>query len=315
MRDDGRGGVIDIDPLCLLPELLREHPEVRPVLDRHGLQGCGGPDGPYETIRYFARAHGIDEPRLIAEMRGAIARPETAGPRAAPGVADTIYRRYFTAGIVVALTAGATWGAWLLWRIGLGGSFQGASIQSVNAHGAAQIYGWVGLFIMGFAYQAFPRIWHTPLVAPRLAVATFLLMLVGLVARTIGAVSVGAWPGALSLTVVGGLLQALAVLVFAGQVLATFRRSGQRLEPYVGFVMLALLWFALSSVFSVWHTWHTLTAGSEEALIWAVATYQAPLRDLQIHGLALFMILGVSIRMLPGLYNVPKVADRRAWWA
>jgi len=57
-----------------------------------------------------------------------------------------------------------------------------------------------------------------------------------------------------------------------------------------------------------------MTAPDLDALIWAIATYQAPLRDLQIHGLALFMILGVSLRMLPAIYGLPRVPERRAWW-
>jgi hypothetical protein len=58
-----------------------------------------------------------------------------------------------------------------------------------------------------------------------------------------------------------------------------------------------------------------LTARTTLDLIWYVATYQLPLRDLQIHGLALFMILGVSLRMLPALFGLPTISDRRAWWA
>ena len=50
-------------------------------------------------------------------------------------------------------------------------------------------------------------------------------------------------------------------------------------------------------------------------MIWSIATYQAPLRDLQIHGLALLMILGVSLRMLPAIYGLPRMPERRAWWA
>jgi hypothetical protein len=113
----------------------------------------------------------------------------------------------------------------------------------------------------------------------------------------------------------GGGLEVAAVLIFAGQILATFAGGGAKLEPYIGFVVAALAWFVVSSVLSVWHTWNTMTARSIEALIWYVATYQSPLRDLQIHGLALFMILGVSLRMLPALYEVPRVPVRRAWWA
>ena len=57
-----------------------------------------------------------------------------------------------------------------------------------------------------------------------------------------------------------------------------------------------------------------MTAPNLDALIWSIATYQTPLRDLQIHGLARFMILGVSLRMLPAIYGLPRVPERRAWW-
>ena len=302
-----------IDPNRLIPDLLREHPETRPVLDRHGLRGCGGPLGPHETLRFFARVHGVDEARLLHELAQALACPETVDVAERPGVADTIYRRYFLAGIVVVLSAGASWGAWLLWTIGLGGSFRAVSVHAVNAHGEAQVFGWVGLFIMGFAYQAFPRIWQTTLAVPRLAVVVFALMVGGLVVRTAGITSAGSWSPAVALA--GGLLQVAAVGLFAGQILTTFRRSGTKVEAYVGFVVTALGWFVVSSVFSVWHTWNTMTALDLDRLVQAIATYQAPLRDVQIHGLALSMILGVSLRMLPGLYGLPRVPEQRAWRA
>jgi len=304
-----------ITPDLFLPELIREHPETRAVFDRYGLRGCGGRLGPHESIHFFARTHGVDENRLLAELAAVVARPGDATDADAPGVADTIYRRYFLGAIAVTLTAGATWGALLLWKIGLGGSFAGASLHQVNAHGEAQIFGWVGLFIMGFAYQAFPRLWQTQLTAPRLAAGNFTLMVVGIVLRTVGMAAAGAWPLALTLALTGGVLQVAAVAIFAGQITITFARSGTRFEPYVGFILGALAWFATSSVFGLWHTWNTMAAGTADELIWAIATYQAPLRDLQIHGLALFMILGVALRMLPPLFDLPRVGERRAWWA
>jgi hypothetical protein len=173
----------------------------------------------------------------------------------------------------------------------------------------------VGLFIMGFAYQAFPRLWQTTLAAPGWAVVAFGLMVAGLVLRTAGIVAAEAGEAAALLALAGGLMQVAAVGLFTGQLLVTFRRSGARVEAYAGFVLAALGWFVLSSVFSVWHSWHTMTAPDLDALIAAIATYQAPLRDLQIHGLALFMILGVSLRMLPAIYGLPRVPERRAWSA
>jgi hypothetical protein len=307
-----------LSPDLMLPDIIREHPETRSVFDRYGLRGCGGPFGPHESIHFFARVHGVDEKRLLFQLQDAIARVPAGGaviPPPAPGLADTIYRRYFIAAIAVALTVGASWGAWLLWSIALSGSFRTASLNSVNAHGEAQVFGWVGLFIMGFAYQAFPRLWHTTLAAPRLAAWAFAFMIAGLLTRTIGIATAGAWSLALPLAMAGGAAQVAAVVIFIEQIGATFARSNAKLEPYVGFVLAALVWFAVSSVVSVWHTWTTLTSRTVEELIWYVATYQAPLRDLQIHGLALFMILGVSLRMLPAVFGLPAVANRRAWWA
>jgi hypothetical protein len=307
-----------ISPDLLLPELLRDHPGARVVLDRHGLRGCGGRLGPYESIRFFAHVHGVDEAQLLAELELAKSAHPSDDPAMTPGpssLADTIYRRYFIGGILLTLTAGATWGAWMLWTVALTGTFRGLPVHSVNAHGEAQIFGWIGLFIMGFAYQAFPRIWQTTLAAPRLASCAFAAIVAGLIARTLGTWAAGAWDFALPVAIAGAALEVVAVLLFTGQILATFAMSGARLEPYVGYLMGALAWFVAASLMGLWHTWNTMSAQSPDELVWYVATYQAPLRDLQVHGLALFMILGVALRMMPTLFDLPRVPDRRAWWA
>ncbi|MEP0764567.1 MAG: hypothetical protein HRF48_17680, partial [Chloroflexota bacterium] len=179
--------MLDLD--TPLPELLRRHPAARAVLDRYNPHGCKGTQGPGESIRYFARAHGVPEEQLLRELQAAAATsraneppPAQAAPMAATSPwADAIYRPYFLAGIAVVLTFGATWGAYLLWRIGLAGHFTGASLFEINAHGHAQIFGWVGLFIMGFALQAFPRMWRVTLRQPRLAYGVLGLMVTGIV--------------------------------------------------------------------------------------------------------------------------------------
>src|SRR3972149_11370449 len=69
-----------------------------------------------------------------------------------------IYRRFFKAGILVVLTAGCTWGAVNLLEIGLAGRFlQMRLLPAIHAHAHAMVFGWGGLFVMGFAYQLFPR--------------------------------------------------------------------------------------------------------------------------------------------------------------
>ncbi len=312
-------GHSDIQAETLIPHILRNHPQLRSVLDRYGLKGCGGPEGPYETLRFFCRAHDVDERDLLAELDAELAKaPETTVMSEEHGnsdVADTIYRRYFLAGILVILTFGATWGAWLLWRIGFDGSFTGVSVNEVNAHGQAQVFGWMGLFMMGFAYQAFPRFWHTSLVKPTLAVGAFVLMLSGVVAASIGTALTGHWAGSLFCAEFGSLLEFAAVTTFALQIFATWRQSGKKLEPYIGFILTALIWFVVSTAFNAWHTWNTVSAITTKQLLFWVATYQAPLRDMQFHGLAIAMILGVSLRTLPHLFGLPRVSNKRAWSA
>jgi multisubunit Na+/H+ antiporter MnhB subunit len=127
-------------------------------------------------------------------------------------------------------------------------------------------------------------------------------------------VAAGLWSFAPGLALAGGLLELAAVCCFVAQMVVTFWRSGQRFEPMVGFIMTALVCFVASIVMSVWHTWTTMTAAPED-LLWYISTYQSPLRDLQVHGLALFMILGVSVRMMSALYDVPRPSNRRSWWA
>src|SRR5262245_29154208 len=170
---------------CTIRELLGRFPHTRSVLDRYGLKGCGGPEGPMETLGFFARAHGIELSLLLQELQQAAETPQRIEAREEVSPADTIYRRFFKAGIATTLTAGAVWGALLLITIGLKESFTAISIFVLNAHGHTQIFGWVGLFVMGFAYQAFPRFKHTSLWYPRLAVLTFYLLVTGSLLRVL----------------------------------------------------------------------------------------------------------------------------------
>jgi hypothetical protein len=295
-------------------DLVERYPATREVLDRYGLRGCGGRLGPFETVRFFARAHAVDEPSLLRELEAAAtaATPGKPAPVAAPSLADRIFRRFFLAGIAVVLTAGATWGALLLLRIGGAARFGVASIAEINAHGHAQIFGWVGLFIMGFAYQAFPRWRHAALPWPGLANASFYLMLGSVLVRAV------AEPlGFLGAGLVAGAAQIAAAGIFAAIVARILAPEGprawRRLEPEALFILSAAAWFVLASAYDVALFVLTTTAADGPTLVSRVATFQWPLRDMQIHGLALLMILGASQRMLPAIFGFgAPPAPRRA---
>lgn len=228
---------------------------------------------------------------------------------------DARYRPFFLAGLGVALTLGAGWGAYLLWSIGRHGAFTSVPVHAVNAHGLAQVYGWVGLFVLGFAYQFFPKLLHAPLAAPRLARVVFATMVAGILAATLGLDLAGSVPWARPLGLAGGVAITVAATIFAGQMAITFRRSGRALEPWSAFAGAGIACLVASTVASTAHAWVTTGAADRDTLVGLIGTWQAPLRDLQIHGLALFMILGVSLKLLPSLLQVAPAPARRAWAA
>ncbi|MBA2227002.1 NnrS family protein [Thermogemmata fonticola] len=307
---------LPIDGLTMIPELLRRYPQARQVLDRYGLQGCGGPEGPVESLAAFARLHDVPLERLLEEIRQVLsaprpplspALPASSGP---PRGVDAIYRPFFLAGILVTLTAGATWGAYLLLRIGWAGSFRAVGVHEINAHGHAQIFGWVGLFVMGFAYQAFPRFKHTVLAYPALAWASLVLMLLGIVGRSVGEPLAESRAAAGVLAVASAWLEVLAVLLFVIVIGATWRRAERGLTCSDGYILAALLWFAIQAVYEAVYLQALLQTQSREELLTLIAAWQGALRDIQIHGFALLMILGVTQRVVLPAYEMAAPSRR-----
>ena len=300
-----------VNERTLIPELLAASPQARSVLDRYGLRGCSGPNGQVESLGFFARAHDVPLARLLEEIRTSAAAAEGAmAPTiAAPSLGDTLYRPFFVAGIFTVLTLGAAWGAYLLLRIGFSSSYLAAGLHEINAHGHAQIFGWVGLFVMGFAYQAFPRFKHTTIAHPRLAIATLAMLLVGLLARSLVQPLVAAAPWLWWVAVGGSLLEVAAIGMFVWLIAGALLSDGRKLVHYEYYIFSGLFWFLVQAVYEGIYLTATLTAHGD-ALAALVATWQAPLREIQIHGFALLMILGVSQRVFHHFYGLPEPFPR-----
>jgi len=222
------------------------------------------------------------------------------------------YRSFFLAGIGIALSLGAVWGAYLLLKIALSGSFTAVGIHPVNAHGHAQIFGWVGLFVMGFAYHMFPRFKGTRLAWPRVARATLGLMLAGIVLRSGGEAFLDQWHGLFYAALLGGVLEVVAVVIFGAILVRTMVCAGKGLEAYEAYILTALFWFLVQAVYTTVHFAALALAPTESARLAQIALWQAPLRDIQIHGFALIMILGVSHRILDKLFHLPRPSARRS---
>ena len=219
---------------------------------------------------------------------------------------DTIYRPFFLAGIATVLTLGCLWGAINLLTIGMKESFSAVNYSWVLAHAHAMVFGFVGFFIMGFAYQVVPRFKQTALWRPQLAFLSLPLMIAGIVLQTVAHLLS---PPSLSLELLASVIQLTAVIIFAGVMVQTIRRAGKH-EMYDRFLYAALAWFLIAAIANPIIFKLFELAGTREQLLFNLATFNIPYRDVQLLGLAVVMILGISIRLLPHAYGFREPSRR-----
>lgn len=295
-------------------EIIQKHPATRKVFDQHGLKGCGGVNGPQETLAFFASVHTVNLDLLIDELHDAIA----CGPLL-PGsekltvdLEDGLYRRFFKAGITVVLSVGCLWGAINLAQIAFAKSFlQLGLLPSIHAHAHAMIFGWVGLFVMGFAYHAFPRFKGTSLWRPGLASLSFWLLLIGMVcgmtADMLLEKTIAYYLGGLS-----GAAEVTAIALFLFILRRTSKQSSGVRAPHEAFLASALFWMLVGTILEAVFFFAKALAPTVMQQVMRIALIDGPLRDIQLFGFAGFMIAGVSQRLVPLIYGLdtPKRSSR-----
>ena len=293
-------------------EIVQRCPNARRIFDRHGLKGCGGKHGPREPLGFFAAVHQADVDELLREINAEMAHPTGQTYVYKETLQDYIYRRFFKAGIVIVLTVGCLWGAINLLQIALGNRFlQLRLLPSIHAHAHAMVFGWVGMFVMGFAYQSFPRFKNTTLWRPGLANLSFYLLAAGIVTGMAADMLLPAF-SALALGVFSAAAEVTAVVFFMLVLYRTARQSIEPHNPYEKFIASSFLWFLLGTILNAVFFFAKATAHSEHGLIMRIALIDGPLRDIQLLGFAALIIAGVSQRFVPQVYGLKRpTADRR----
>jgi hypothetical protein len=289
-----------------ITEVLERCPTARQVFDRHGLKGCGGEHGVAESLDFFARVHQADLDSLLRDLNAELENPSPEPYVFKESLADYIYRRFFKAGIAVVLSVGALWGAVNLLQIALAQRLlQPDLVNAIHAHAHAMIFGWVGLFVMGFAYQSFPRFKYTTLWRPELANLTLFLMLGGILVQ-VAAEMVTPTGLRLGLGTIAALAEFLAIALFLLIIFKTARQSMEPRSPYEGFIFAALGWFLVQAICSDVFFFLKVTAADDAERIRRIALFDAPLRDIQLFGFAALIIAGVSQRFVPAVYGLGR---------
>jgi len=292
-------------------EIVKVCPGARRIFDEHGLKGCGGEHGPSEPLAFFAAVHQANLDELLREINTEMANPSAQAYVYKESLQDYIYRRFFKAGVAIVLTVGCLWGAINLLQIGLGKNFlQLHLLPSIHAHAHAMIFGWVGMFVMGFAYQSFPRFKNTTLWRPSLANLSFYLLGSGIVAG-MAAEMLLPTPVSFVLGAFSGVTEIAAVVIFMSVLYRTARQSIEPHNPYEKFIACSFIWFLLGTILEGVFFFAKATAHSEHGMIMRIALIDGPLRDIQLLGFAAMIIAGVSQRFVPHVYGLGKpVHDR-----
>ena len=227
-------------------------------------------------------------------------------------VSENLYKRFVFGALFVALTAGFGLGVVNLTRISLAQSYYEISGVLKQIHGHAQIFGWVGLFVMGVAFHAVPRMKMVTLRPVRAAQACLWLMLAGVSLRVLtqpfGATTVGRF------TVLGsGLAELAAIGLFVGLLAAVMRRSEQKREFHEKFVLAGVVWFL---VLGIWNFFIVLQMFRQHS-VGIPALQDALWIHVAFFGFIANIIFGFSLRVLPhflGLRESKVWAANVAFW-
>ena len=232
---------MEINRNTIIKHLVKKHPETLSVFRKYNLVVAGGVRGPNEPLAFFAKAHEVDYDEIVKELEAAIEKGPDENTETAELVEDKVYEKFFKTAILMALTIGVTVGAIVLTYIGKTQDFHYVLHKLVQTHGHAQLFGWVGLCIIGFAYYIIPRVKNVELKYRELTTTSFWLIVTGTVIR------IFAQPYANELTnillPISGLLEFMAIALFAFIILSTVLASQEKKEPYDKFIMAGVLWF------------------------------------------------------------------------
>ncbi len=149
----------------------------------------------------------LPEPWRVAYERDRLSPPDYADP-APERRAARVLAAFILTGLCFLALPGTLLGVWNLLSIAEHHTGTGVSNAWIQAHGQAQLFGWVGTFILGISLYVLPKFRGRPLKRFALAWAVWELWTTGVAWRWWAGVSAQAWRPAL---VVSGALELVAL--------------------------------------------------------------------------------------------------------
>jgi metal-sulfur cluster biosynthetic enzyme len=277
-------------------EAVTSYPGAERIFDKHGLTGCGGPDGPAEPIGFFAAVHHVEPRQLVAELNEYAASLDRAPepPRPALDAGGHTYPLFLTTSLLLALVVGVTTGIAAAITGGGWGALRGeAWLALVQTHGHVQVFGYLGLFVMGMALHVLPRFKGQRPPNRRLVFAIYVAMLSGVTMR---ALAQPHGQGFLRWMLgASALFELTGAALFAAVVIRIFWRARARREPFDRFILSAIAWLVACAGINAFLT---LQAAHDGRRLLSLAG-DAALLEAVVYGFIVLFVLGVSFRALP----------------
>ena len=206
-----------------------------------------------------------------------------------------VYEKFIKGSIITTLLLGGPLGVMILLSIFL--QVEGAAVFSqklLQLHAHFQLFGWLGLFIMGIAYHVIPRFKASQIPSKNLADLSFLLVAGGLVVRGLQLFL----PEESQLAAFSAVLQTLGAITFTYVIYRTVQASEQPREPFEGFVYAALIWYTVGSILNLASTLSP-ASGMREAFIHSM-----------LLGFATNMIMAVGVRTMPVFLGLRQAEEK-----
>ena len=211
---------------------------------------------------------------------------------------------YLATGLFFMLLPGTLFGVAQLLKISASHAPSAADAGWVQAHGHAQIFGWLGTFILGIGYYAIPRL-RSASWSPLAAWATYVLWTAGVTMRW----AVGSWPWRWEILFpLSGVVELAAVVIFFAAVFLTRSRAeDQKWRTSITLIAAGGVGMALAVGLGAWQSF--LVAGRGDAPLFPFEFNQRYL-VLITWGFIVPFVWGFSTRWLPPLLGLRRTRRR-----
>ena len=210
----------------------------------------------------------------------------------------------FTAA-ALAVTLGVSMGGWAIWRMAFATGTVLPSHLQVHAH--VQLMGFAGLFILGVAFQALPRIFGVAPPSRQVLLAVLFGVGGGALLRAIGQ-PLAPWAIGRLLSLFSGALELAGVFAFAAWAFPALSRRGAAADPLSLHLLLGTVWAVAATALSVAQA--AFLAGHVESEI--PGGLVEPFYAIALYGFVLSWVFGFASRMVPAFLGLPRPPVRSA---